>query len=377
MVKIRIFATNNKKHNMMNSLAKSLLLVVMTLSTAFLTGCHKEQKEELKVGFSVILEVSDTGASCASAITSDGGRPIIERGVCWSKQSEPLVSGPHLAVEGEVGSFTCDLTGLDPNTTYYLRGYAINADGIVYGPEISFTTKELFDPLTISVLVEEGCLMDNSVIEAYEKYDFGFVMSSSKGLSSLVINIDNDEFNRLDLDSCSSYVYRDSLCFNWYKMAKEIIGDFTITATVTNVIGETSSVSMTIYVNYDAPLETWGFEWYKEVGYAGQGLEEFGLQWNANYNDSFARITPLDGARLYMFDSSVWSEVTTEVEKEALFATGPEIHEYANVSVEIPAEYDDVIGTFYQGTVRLIHVRFCYLYSGNNGYDVYIGGEWK
>jgi uncharacterized protein (TIGR02145 family) len=38
------------------------------------------------------------------------------------------------------GSYTCEITGLYPNETYYARAYAINSAGVGYGEEYSFTT---------------------------------------------------------------------------------------------------------------------------------------------------------------------------------------------------------------------------------------------
>jgi hypothetical protein len=39
------------------------------------------------------------------------------------------------------GSFSATLTGLSPNTTYYARAYATNAQGTSYGSQVSFTTE--------------------------------------------------------------------------------------------------------------------------------------------------------------------------------------------------------------------------------------------
>jgi uncharacterized protein (TIGR02145 family) len=39
-----------------------------------------------------------------------------------------------------MGIFTCNLTGLISNTTYYVRAYATNNSGTAYGNEVSFTT---------------------------------------------------------------------------------------------------------------------------------------------------------------------------------------------------------------------------------------------
>ena len=39
-----------------------------------------------------------------------------------------------------MGTFTSTLAGLDPNTTYYVRAYAVNSEGPAYGAEVTFTT---------------------------------------------------------------------------------------------------------------------------------------------------------------------------------------------------------------------------------------------
>ena len=40
-------------------------------------------------------------------------------------------------------TFQSSITGLSPNTTYYLRAYATNSQGTGYGNELSFTTLDL------------------------------------------------------------------------------------------------------------------------------------------------------------------------------------------------------------------------------------------
>ena len=38
------------------------------------------------------------------------------------------------------GSFTVSMTGLIPNTMYYVRAYAVSLNGTTYGEEVNFTT---------------------------------------------------------------------------------------------------------------------------------------------------------------------------------------------------------------------------------------------
>ncbi len=73
-------------------------------------------------------------------ITSNGGSNIIARGVCWSASHAPNIDDSKTTDGTGIGSFTSSLTGLIPNTTYYLKAYSSNNFGTSYGREIEFTT---------------------------------------------------------------------------------------------------------------------------------------------------------------------------------------------------------------------------------------------
>lgn len=79
-------------------------------------------------------------ASCGGNITDDGGSSVSERGICWSTLPNPTTLDNKLANGVGIGSFTAQMTELLPNTLYYVRSYAINGVGTVYGEERSFET---------------------------------------------------------------------------------------------------------------------------------------------------------------------------------------------------------------------------------------------
>ena len=86
-----------------------------------------------------IQSVTSSSAISGGNITSDGGGTITARGVCWSTRPNPTVALSTKTIDGTgTGSFSSNLTGLSPITTYYLRAYAINQVGTAYGNEISF-----------------------------------------------------------------------------------------------------------------------------------------------------------------------------------------------------------------------------------------------
>ncbi len=88
----------------------------------------------------VVSSITSTSATSGGSVTSDGGATVTERGICWSISSKPDITGSHISSGSGVGAFTGDLTGLIPNTTYYVRSYAINSGGVAYGNEVTFKT---------------------------------------------------------------------------------------------------------------------------------------------------------------------------------------------------------------------------------------------
>lgn len=82
-------------------------------------------------------------------IISDGGFPIIERGVCYSKvNSQPSVENDNVITQGTgTGKYSIAITGLDVNTTYYVRAYAKNSYSLSYGDV--YNIKTLYGSVTI------------------------------------------------------------------------------------------------------------------------------------------------------------------------------------------------------------------------------------
>jgi len=88
-----------------------------------------------------VSSYTESTAVSGGNITDDGGGNITARGVCWSSASqEPKVTDSKTEEGTGTGTFTSDLTGMDPETTYYIRAYATNSAGTAYGDMVSFTT---------------------------------------------------------------------------------------------------------------------------------------------------------------------------------------------------------------------------------------------
>jgi trimeric autotransporter adhesin len=87
-----------------------------------------------------ISNIGETSASSGGNITAAGTTPVSSRGVCWSTNPGPTIADPKTVNGSGTGPFTSSITNLQPTTTYYVRAYATDAIGTVYGNELSFTT---------------------------------------------------------------------------------------------------------------------------------------------------------------------------------------------------------------------------------------------
>ena len=105
-----------------------------------------------------VTNILYTTATAGGNVTSDGGTEVTERGICWGTSHNPDLSNgfSHLAASSAgTGSFTCSLTGLNPNTKYYVRAYATNSKGTSYGDEKDFTTQALQKPTVTTASISQ------------------------------------------------------------------------------------------------------------------------------------------------------------------------------------------------------------------------------
>ncbi len=106
----------------------------------YFTSCGKEDLPVVTTAS--VTEVANTSAVCGGEVTDDGGKTVIARGVVWSISENPdLKNNDGFTTDGEgLGGFTSTITGLTPNTRYYVRAYATSSEGTGYGRQKEVTT---------------------------------------------------------------------------------------------------------------------------------------------------------------------------------------------------------------------------------------------
>ena len=101
---------------------------------------HAQSVSGLTVSTSSITNITSATANAGGSITDDGGSIVTARGVCWGTSANPTTAGFNTVDGIGIGSFTSNITGLDPRTTYYARAYATTNSGTIYGAQVNFTT---------------------------------------------------------------------------------------------------------------------------------------------------------------------------------------------------------------------------------------------
>jgi len=150
---VRAYATNSVGTAYGNDLSFTASAVTPTLTTA------------------TISSPTRTTAVSGGNITNNGGAAITARGVCWSISSGPVATGSHTSDGTGNGTFTSNITGLNPGTTYYVRAFATNSAGTAYGNEVFFITSPVLVPIlttaavtgvTLTTAVSGGSITDDN-----------------------------------------------------------------------------------------------------------------------------------------------------------------------------------------------------------------------
>jgi hypothetical protein len=117
------------------------ILFVFTVFS-FLMSC----KELPTVTTDNVTNITTSSATGGGKVIDDGNADVIARGLCWSTNQTPSINDNNTTEGSGIGSFTSSITGLTPNTLYYVKAYATNGEGTGYGNTVSFTTSAIIAP---------------------------------------------------------------------------------------------------------------------------------------------------------------------------------------------------------------------------------------
>src|SRR5665647_1654738 len=104
----------------MKRLFKNSVIVILLSGTAiYLPSCKKEATQPVVTTTSVSI-ITQTSALAGVTLTDDGGAEVTAMGVCWSTSPNPTTNSIKKSFALGIGSFAIGITGLTPNTKYYI-----------------------------------------------------------------------------------------------------------------------------------------------------------------------------------------------------------------------------------------------------------------
>lgn len=115
-----------------------------------------------------VTNIRTTFAQLQGALVFNGNDDTTIKGFCWSTHDGPSIEDEHIAIDTVSTTYTYHLSSLIDETQYYVRAYAQNKIGIVYGESKSFTTRSAVIPtVTTSSVTNISCtsaIVDGNVI---------------------------------------------------------------------------------------------------------------------------------------------------------------------------------------------------------------------
>ena len=118
-------------------------VAAILLMTAVLTfiGCKKSGDNDVRVTTYTPQDITQATAKCGGDVIVTQGLSLSALGVCWGTSLNPTVEDFHLSTTNWSEPYVCTIYGLEPNTTYHVRAYALRGLEYYYGDDKSFTTE--------------------------------------------------------------------------------------------------------------------------------------------------------------------------------------------------------------------------------------------
>jgi uncharacterized protein (TIGR02145 family) len=137
-----------KKH-----LVRTCISLFLVIFTGMMLSCEKEAQPPV-VETQGVSNIGLSSITVIGTLVEPGSGGASQHGFSWSLAPAPSIgrdSSVRLGPRADAGEFTHDITGLEQNTTYYLRAYAVNEAGVGYGKDMKVKTdRELTVPLVVT-----------------------------------------------------------------------------------------------------------------------------------------------------------------------------------------------------------------------------------
>lgn len=163
--------------------------------------------------------INGTTALCGGNITFDGNSIETSKGICWSQDSNPTYDNDRIyfMFGSGVGTYTCSMAGLKPNTTYYVRAFAQNNAGISYGGIFNFKTNPQSDGIVFNPDLTYGSMTDIDG-NTYKTITIGTQTWMAENLRTTTYR-DGNSVTGFSYKNDKSYVTHYGRLYDWFAVS--------------------------------------------------------------------------------------------------------------------------------------------------------------
>ncbi len=181
---------------------KKTLIALVVLGT-IINGCKKEEvvdssKEiastatDLPQVTTLNATITDSTIILTGEVTFTDGDDSTKRAICWNNYGNPRIgvsTTQFIDTALGLGTFGVDVySQLQPNTTYYVKAFAENSVGEVYGNEVSFKTG-LLNP-NVAFINSKGCVecAQYAVGDTFSLHGTDYIVANLQMLADALAN---------------------------------------------------------------------------------------------------------------------------------------------------------------------------------------------
>lgn len=128
------------------------------VAIAIFASCTQEMSEvrlDPALGTTQSQTITSDSATVVGYVVAQGDG-FTEKGICYATTPNPTIDNNKKEYTGAMNTatFAVRLGGLAYATKYYARAYAIGNNTVIYGPELTFTTKPVVPMLTTAAITD-------------------------------------------------------------------------------------------------------------------------------------------------------------------------------------------------------------------------------
>lgn len=129
------------------------LHILIILGLTIIGSCKRDTLPEVETLPANITDA--THVTLHGNVINEGSTAVTNRGFCWGLVENPTTNDNFSNNGFGTGNFSENITVI-PDTTYFIRGYALNSKGAAFGDQVEVNTKTILPIVTTSSISEVG-----------------------------------------------------------------------------------------------------------------------------------------------------------------------------------------------------------------------------